>query len=156
MANPAGRRSVPAEEVRARSVSGATRKALISVLEAQLGEVKKAKKWNECHELKERIDQMKKVHGDISRLKEELEAAEVVEDFEACNEIEQRVNDLKVKFSRQVLLWASGAPQRFLCRLRTLQCIFHRWALTKTPPTTVRSIIRLSLSQRAKGTFRFR
>ena len=82
--------------MRIRSPSEERAEADIASLEAHLNELMVANKFEECDELQERIDQMKKAQTDISGLKVQLEEAKHLRDFMACRRIQNKIDELKV------------------------------------------------------------
>ena len=48
---------------------------------------------------------MKRIQTEISTLRMQLKDKKAADDFAACDKISQRVIDLKVNFSKQVILW---------------------------------------------------
>ena len=93
-----------AEEARPRTGSEAKAEAQIVTLEEQLEAMKRAKKYNECSELKKQIETMRNAQREISSLKLQLEVQESNEDFEACGETQMQIENLKLVFPQQVIL----------------------------------------------------
>ena len=106
-----------------RSLSEERAEADIAALEAHLNELMVANKFEECDELQERIDQMKKAQTDISGLKAQLEDAKRSRDFKGCRQIQKQIDELNVTFSEQVIPNSS-----VVCR--NVQCTHGCWSST--------------------------
>ena len=75
----------------------------IAAHEAHLKELVVANKFEECEELQERIDQMKKAQTDLQELKAQLEEAKHSREFKGCREIHNKIDELNLNLSELVI-----------------------------------------------------